>query len=184
MIDLSPSLTDDSEKAYRQEVSDLAVWCQDNTLPQRQLELMVDYRKRRAEPRAHPHWRGCSVGWVGWDLQVPVSTTSLRNKHGPHTHTNTVVKKAQQLFFHPQEAENNWLSDPQKVLQLHQLRARRYRGQCVRPSTSLGPSSLPSRISIPGGVRGRPKKRSKTPATTVIACLSTTAWQVVPECQV
>jgi hypothetical protein len=29
-------------------------------------------------------------------------------------------------------------------------------GYCVQPSTSLGPSFLPSRTSIPGGVRGRP----------------------------
>jgi hypothetical protein len=27
-------ITDNDEKAYREEVRDLAVWCQDNTLPQ------------------------------------------------------------------------------------------------------------------------------------------------------
>jgi hypothetical protein len=33
-----------------------------------------------------------------------------------------------------------------------------------------GPSFLPSRTFIPGGVRGRPEKLSKTPATLVIDC--------------
>ena len=41
---------------------------------------------------------------------------------------------------------------------------------CVWPSTSLGSSFLPSRTCIPGGVRGRPKKLSKTPVTQVIEC--------------
>jgi hypothetical protein len=34
--------------------------------------------------------------------------------------------------------------------------ARHHRGKCIRPSTSLGSSFLPSRTSIPGGVRGKP----------------------------
>ena len=46
--------------------------------------------------------------------------------------------------------------------------AKRYRRWCGKPSTSLGPSSLLSRTSIPGGVRGRPIKLSKIPATQVI----------------
>ena len=46
----------------------------------------------------------------------------------------------------------------------------RNRGWCGRPSTSLGQSSLPPRTSIPGGVRRRSGKLSKTPATQVIDC--------------
>ena len=37
-------LTDDNETAHKEEVRDLAVWCQNNIL-----ELIVDYRKWRAE---------------------------------------------------------------------------------------------------------------------------------------
>jgi hypothetical protein len=42
--------TNDDETAYREEVSDLAVWCQDNNLSlnvSKTEELIVDYRKRR-----------------------------------------------------------------------------------------------------------------------------------------
>ena len=43
--------------------------------------------------------------------------------------------------------------------------------QRVRPSTSLGPSFLPSRTSILGGIRGRSIKSLKTPVTLVIDSL-------------
>ena len=42
-------ITDDYETAYREEVCDLAVWCQDNNLSlniSKIKELIVDYRKR------------------------------------------------------------------------------------------------------------------------------------------
>jgi hypothetical protein len=45
-------ITNDDETAYREDVSDLAVWCQDNNLSinvSKTKELIVDYRKRRAE---------------------------------------------------------------------------------------------------------------------------------------
>ena len=45
-------ITDNDETAYREEVRDQAVWCQDNTLylnVSKTKELIVDYRKRRAE---------------------------------------------------------------------------------------------------------------------------------------
>jgi hypothetical protein len=41
--------TDKDKRAYREEVRDLAVWCQDNNLPlnvSKTKELIVDYRKR------------------------------------------------------------------------------------------------------------------------------------------
>ena len=43
---------DDDETAYREEVRDLAVCCQDNNLSlnvSKTKELLVEYRKRRAE---------------------------------------------------------------------------------------------------------------------------------------
>ena len=45
-------ITDNDETAYREEVRDLSVWCQDNNLSlnvSKTKELIVDYRKRRAE---------------------------------------------------------------------------------------------------------------------------------------
>jgi hypothetical protein len=39
--------------AYREEVRDLTVWCQDNNLSLNVIKIkkvIVDYRKRRAEP--------------------------------------------------------------------------------------------------------------------------------------
>jgi siderophore synthetase component len=45
-------ITDDNESDYREEVTDLAVWCQDNNLSltvSKAKELIVDYRKQRAD---------------------------------------------------------------------------------------------------------------------------------------
>ena len=56
-------ITDNDETAYREEVRDLAVWSQDN-IPSLNVsktkELIVDYRKRRAEqaPITQVHRRG------------------------------------------------------------------------------------------------------------------------------
>jgi hypothetical protein len=51
----------------------------------RQKELIVHYRKQKAEHLPHPHRRE-----RGHELQSSSVSTSLRNYHGP-THTNTVV---------------------------------------------------------------------------------------------
>jgi hypothetical protein len=48
-------ITDNDETAYREEVRDLFVWCQDNNLSLNMIEtkeMIVDYRKKRTE---HPH---------------------------------------------------------------------------------------------------------------------------------
>jgi hypothetical protein len=45
-------ITDNDETAYREEVRDLVVWCQDNNLScnvMKTNEMIVDYRKRRTE---------------------------------------------------------------------------------------------------------------------------------------
>jgi hypothetical protein len=60
-------ITDNDETAYREEVRDLAVWCQDSNFSHnvgKTKELIVDYRKRRAG--------SSSV------------STSLRTYHGPN----------------------------------------------------------------------------------------------------
>ena len=46
-------ITDNDETAYREEVRDLAVWCQDNNLSLNMIktkEMIVDYRKKRTKP--------------------------------------------------------------------------------------------------------------------------------------
>ena len=45
-------ITDNDETAYREEVRDLAVWCQDNKLSLNMIktkEMIVEYRKSRTE---------------------------------------------------------------------------------------------------------------------------------------
>ena len=45
-------ITDNNDPAYREEVRDMAVWCQDNNLSlnlSNTKQLIVDYRKRRAK---------------------------------------------------------------------------------------------------------------------------------------
>ena len=45
-------ITDNNETAYREEVRDLARWCQINNLPLNVIltkEMIVDYRKKRTE---------------------------------------------------------------------------------------------------------------------------------------
>ena len=56
-------ITDNIETAYREEVTDQAVWCQDNNLSlnvSKTKELIVDNRKRRTEHAPIYHRRGCS----------------------------------------------------------------------------------------------------------------------------
>ena len=56
-----PGVTDNDETAYREEVIDLAVWCQDNNLSLNVIktkEMILDNRKKRTEHA--PHRWGCS----------------------------------------------------------------------------------------------------------------------------
>ena len=58
-------ITEDDETAYREEVSDLAVWCQDNNLSlniSKRKELIVDYRKWRAESAPYT---STELSWSG-----------------------------------------------------------------------------------------------------------------------
>jgi hypothetical protein len=53
-------IINNDEAAYREEVRDLAMWCQDNNLSLNVIktkEMIVDYRKRE---RPHSHQWGCS----------------------------------------------------------------------------------------------------------------------------
>ena len=85
-------------KAYREEVRDLAVWCQDNNLflnVNKTNELIVDYRKWRAE-HAPIHIKGAVVEQVASFKFLCVHIMLVLSCY---THTNTVVKRARQRLF-------------------------------------------------------------------------------------
>ena len=80
-------ITDNDETAYREEVSDLAVWFQDNNLSlnvNKTKELLVDYRTRRAE-QAPTNIAGTEVEWSGSRVSSYLVSTSTTNYHGPDT---------------------------------------------------------------------------------------------------
>ena len=109
-------ITDNDETAYREEIRDLAVWCQDNNLSLNVIktkEMIVDCGK---EDQARPH-RQAAVEQVESFKFLAVHIT---NKLTWSKHTKTVVKRARQnLFTLRTEKICHGSSDPQKVLQLH-----------------------------------------------------------------
>ena len=88
-------ITDNDETAYREEVRDLAVWCQDNSLSLNMIltkEMIVDYRKKRTE-HAPSHIDGAAVEQIDGFKFLGVHIT---NKLIWSKHTKTVVKRARQ----------------------------------------------------------------------------------------
>ena len=86
-------ITDNNKTAYREEVRDLVVWCQDNNLSlnlSKTKEMIVDYRKRRAD-HAPIHIDGAVVEQVESFkfLGVHITNKLLWSKH-----TKKVVKRA------------------------------------------------------------------------------------------
>ena len=142
-------LVNNDETAYREEVKDLAVWCQDNNLSLNVIktkEMIVGYRKRRTE-------------------------------HVPILIDGAVVEQVESFKFLGDHITNKlttkiWhgSSDPQKVLHLHhrehwlhhclvwQLLSHRLQGDTKGRVNGqvLGPSFMPSRTCIIGDVRVRP----------------------------
>ena len=58
-------ITDNDETTYREEVRDLAVWCQDNNLSLNVIktkEMIMDYRLKDDRAHPHSHRRGCRGG--------------------------------------------------------------------------------------------------------------------------
>jgi hypothetical protein len=91
-------ITDNDETAYREEVGDLAVWCQDYNLSLNVIktkELIVNYRKRRAE-HAPTLIDGTVVEQVESFKFVGVHIT---DKLSWSKHTKTVVMRAPQCLF-------------------------------------------------------------------------------------
>ena len=108
-------ITDNDETAYREEVRDLVMWCQDNNLSLNVIktkDMIVDYRKRRTEHAPILIDRAVVE-------QVEFLGVHITNKLTWSKHTKTVVKWARQRIP-PQETEKI-CTGPQilKVLQLH-----------------------------------------------------------------
>ena len=168
-------ITGNDETAYREEeVRDLTVWCKDNNLSLNLIktkEIIVDYRKRRVEHAPILIDRAVMEQVESFKLLG----IHITNKLTWSKHTKTVVKRELQNLFAlrrlkrfgmvlrslkgftaaPFRASRRVASLP-GMATAWPLTARLYRGDCIRPSTSLGPSFLPCRTPIPGGVRGRP----------------------------
>jgi hypothetical protein len=85
-------ITGDDESVYREEVTDLAVWCQNNSLSlnvSKAMELILDYRKWRGE-YAHIHIDRAAVEQVESFKFLGVQITKDL-KWSKHTHR--VAKK-------------------------------------------------------------------------------------------
>ena len=84
--------------AYREEVRDLAVWCQDNNLSlnvNKTKEMIVDYRKKRTE-----HTPILIDGAVVEQVEsFKFLGVHITNKLTWSKHTKTVVKRARQNLF-------------------------------------------------------------------------------------
>ena len=88
-------ITDNDEPVYREQVRALAVCCQDNNLSLKTKELIVDYRKRRAE-QAPINIDGGEVDRVESFKFLGVHIT---NKLSWSKYTKTFVKRAVQHLF-------------------------------------------------------------------------------------
>jgi hypothetical protein len=118
-------ITENDETAYRAEVRDLPVWCQDNNLSLNVIktkEIIVDHRKRRTE-HAPILIDGATVVQVESFKFLGVHIT---NKLTKSKHTKTVMKRARQNLYPLRRLKIYAIkkilhgsSDPQKVLQLH-----------------------------------------------------------------
>nr|AMP50153.1 protein domain of unknown function (DUF1891) [uncultured bacterium] len=167
-------ITDKDEKAYREEVRDLTVWCKDNNLSLNVMkteEMIVDNRKRRTK---HAH--------ILIDRAVVEQIESFKflgvhinNKLTWSKHTKTVMKRARQNLFPLRRLKifgmglqilKRFYSCTIKSILTGCITA--WYGNCsasdhkaqqrvVRTAQYItGPSFLPPRTSILGGVGGRP----------------------------
>ena len=103
-------ITDNDETAYREEVRDLAVLCQNNNLTLNIIktkEMIVDYGKRRTE-----HTPILIDGAVVEQVESFKFLGVHINKLEWSRHTKTVVKRAQQSLF-PLRKLKRFGMDPQ-----------------------------------------------------------------------
>ncbi len=182
-------ITDNDETAYREEVSTLTKWCQENHLSlniDKTKELVVDYRRQSREHTPitidkTPVERVSSFKFLGVHITEDLTWSA---------HTDAVLKKAHQRLFFLRRLRKFGTSPrilrsfynlhcgehPDRLY--HRLVWKQHRwqtaglckGSCELPATLLEVSFPPSRISTPGGVQGKPGGLSKTPATRPTDC--------------
>ena len=87
-------ITDNDETVYREEVRDMAVWCQDNNVMTTK-EMIMDYRKKRTK-QAPVLIDGAAVEQVE-SFKFP--GVHITNKLTWSKHTKTVVKRARLNLF-------------------------------------------------------------------------------------
>ena len=91
-------ITDNDETACREEVRDLALWCQDNNFSLNMIktkEVIVDHRNRRTE-----HIPILINGTVVEKVEsFKFLSVHITNKLSWSKHTKTVVKRARQCLF-------------------------------------------------------------------------------------
>ena len=123
-------ISDNNETAYRKEVRDLAVWCQDNNLyfnMSKRKELIVDYRKRWTE-QAPININRAVVELVESFKFLGVHIT---NKLSWSKHTKTLMKRAQHHIF-PLRRLKRFDMGPQ-ILKVLQLRYREHPDRLHQP---------------------------------------------------
>ncbi len=162
-------ITDNDETAYREEVSTLTKWCQENHLSlniDKTKELVVDFRR---QSRVHtpisidktPVERVNSFKFLGVHITEDLTWSA---------HTDAVLKKAhQRLFFlrrlrkfgmspsnlrsfYTCTVESIWPAASTPGLETAPLATQALQGSCELPATLLEVSFPPSRTSTPGGV--------------------------------
>ena len=169
-------ITNNDETAYREEARALGVWCQENKLSlnvNKTKEMIVDFRKLQRE---HPpiHIEGTAVEKVeSFKFQGVHITDKLKWS----THTDSVVKKAQQCLFNLRRLKKCGFS-PKTLTNFYRCTIERilsgsitdWYGNCtslnrkalqrvVRSAQLItGANYLPSRTPTPPNVTGRPKR--------------------------
>uniref|UniRef100_A0A8C8I2H8 Metalloproteinase inhibitor 2 n=1 Tax=Oncorhynchus tshawytscha TaxID=74940 RepID=A0A8C8I2H8_ONCTS len=92
-------ITNNDETAYREEVRALGVWCQENNLTlnvNKTKEMIVDFRKQQREHTPPIHIDGTVVERVASFKFLGIHITDKLNWS---THTDSIVRKAQQRLF-------------------------------------------------------------------------------------
>ncbi len=177
-------ITDNDETAYREEVSTLTKWCQENHLSlniDKTKELVVDYRRQSREHKTRHLWSG-------WAALSSSAFTSLRISHGlltqmqcwrRHISVSSSWDGWGSLERAPASSDPStpalwrasWPAASPPGLETAPLAtAGLCKGSCELPATLLEVSFPPSRTSTPGGVQGKPGGLSKTPATRPTDC--------------
>ncbi len=181
-------ITDNDETAYREEVSTLTKWCQENHLSlniDKTKELVVDYRRQSREHTPitidkTPVEQVNSFKFLGvhitedltclltqmqcWRRHISVSSSwdgwgSLERAPESSDPSTPALWRASWPAVSPPGLETAPLAT-----------AGLCKGSCELPATLLEVSFPPSRTSTPGGLQGKPGGLSKTPATSPTDC--------------